>query len=126
MFDELVAFGFQFLAVAGAAGCGDVAFELFDAGVEFALEWNHVFGSHAGQRAVVVAVQVDKALEGLLLAAAEHPVDGAFLVSLRVVFEKFAAKIAPNRFAARLVLLGRQVLGQEGEVGFEVGSVVGD
>jgi len=63
-------------------------------------------------------VQVDQALESLLLAAREEPVDGALLVGLQVVLEEAVAEVAAQRLAARLVLLGREVIGQEGEVVF--------
>jgi hypothetical protein len=53
--------------VAGACRLGLVAFELFDAGGDLALEWNDVLCTHPGKRAFMVAVQVDKALESTLL-----------------------------------------------------------
>ena len=99
--------------------------ELLQAGRHLALERDHVLAPHPRQRALVVAVEVDQALEGLLLAAGKEPVDGALLVGLQVVLEELVVEVAADGVAAGLVLLGREVLGQEGEVVFEVRRVPG-
>jgi hypothetical protein len=43
---------------------------------------------------LVVAVQVDQALEGFVFAAGEAPVDRALLVGLQVVFEELVGEVA--------------------------------
>ena len=74
----------------------DVPCQLFDAGGDLALQRDDVFGAHARQRALVVAVQIDQALEGLLLAAGEQPVDGPLLVGLQVILEELVAEVAAD------------------------------
>ena len=70
-------------------------------------------------------MQVDQTLEGLLFAAGEEPVDGPVLVALQVVLEEAVAEVAADGVAARLIVSGREVVGQEGEVGFQVALVPG-
>lgn len=65
----------ELVAMARAGRFGLVTFELLDTGGDLALEWDDVLSPHSGQRAFMVAVQVDEALEGPLFAAGEQPVD---------------------------------------------------
>ena len=88
----------QALAMGGGRGDLDVTLESLEPRRHFALKWNDVLAPHPRERALVVAVQVDQALEGLLLAAREEPVDGALLVGLQVVLEEAVAEVAANGF----------------------------
>jgi hypothetical protein len=54
LFLEIVLLLLELLAVAGAGRLGLVAFELFDAGGDLALERDDILGAHPGQRAFVV------------------------------------------------------------------------
>ena len=97
----------SFLRCAGRLAAGLVVFELVDAGGDLALKRNDVLGAHPGQRAFVVAVQVDEALEGPLLAAGEQPVDGPLLVDLQVVLVEPGGEVAADRFPGLLARSGR-------------------
>jgi hypothetical protein len=71
-------------------------------------------------------VQVDQALEGLLLAAGEAPVDRALLVGLQVVLEELVGEVAADGVARGLAALGGQVVGEEAEVLFQMTLVPSD
>ena len=80
LLEEVALLPLELVAAAGAGGLRLITFQLLDPGGELALERDDVLGAYPGQRAFVVAVQVDEALEGPLLAGGEQPVDGPALV----------------------------------------------
>ena len=91
---------FQGLFLGGAGAGVDVLFELVGVAIELGAERDDVQGAHARQGAGVVAVQIHQALEGLLFAGAEQPVDRALFVGLQVIFEEAAAQITAQGIAA--------------------------
>lgn len=64
-------FFFQAFFLGGAGTGFDVIFKLGGVGAELGGEGDDVFGAHPRQGAFVIAMQVDQALEGLVLAGAE-------------------------------------------------------
>ena len=117
---EVVLLLLELLAVTGAGRLGLVAFELFDAGGDLALERDDVLGAHPGQRAFVVAVQVDEALEGPLLAAGEQPVDWPLLVHRQVVLVEPGGEVAADRVPWLFVAGRAEAVGDELQVLFQV------
>ena len=113
----------QPIAVSRRGRGGNIPLQLAYTRSHHALQRDHIFGTHPGQCAFVVAVQIDEALEGFVPTAAEQPVDGALLVGLQMVLEEAVAQVAAQRLTAGLVLPTLQVIGQEGEVVFEVALV---
>ena len=110
----------SFLRWRGAGRLGLVAFQLVDAGGDLALERDDVLGAHPGQRAFVVAVQVDEALEGPLLAAGEQPVDGPLLVHRQVVLVEPGGEVAADRVPWLLAVGRAEAVGDELQVLFQV------
>ena len=96
---ELVLLGLQFLALARGGGVRLLLLDVGDARRELALQRDHILRADAGQRGGCVAVQIHETLEGLLLAAAEEPVDGPVFVGLQVVLVKLAQEISSQLLA---------------------------
>ena len=119
LLDELVSLLFQFLTLRCGSGGADVGGQLFDVGRVAALEQDDVLGTHPGERAFVVAAQVNKALEGPLFAAGEQPVDWPSLVRRQVVLVEPGGKVAANRVPWLLVASRPETVSDELQVHFE-------
>ena len=97
---------------AGGAGIVSFLLQVFDPGLVFALQRSDVHGPHTGQGGFIVAVQIDQALEGLVLAAGKQPVDGPLLVYFQVVvLEELVADVAADGIYGFFTLLGTQAVG---------------
>ena len=94
LLDQCLPLFLQPPAVSRRSRDGNVPLQLANTRCHHPLQRDHVLGAHPGQRAFVVAVQIDEALEGLLLTAREQPVDGALLVGLQMVLEEAVAEVA--------------------------------
>jgi hypothetical protein len=84
------------------------------------LKGDDVLGAHPGQRAFVVAVQVDEALEGPLLAAGKQPVDWSLLVHRQVVLVEPGSEVAADRLPWLRAVVRAEAVGDELQVLFQV------
>ena len=81
--------------------------EVFDSGVQFALQRRNIRTAHPGEGGLIVAVQIDQAFERFVFAAGKEPVDRPSLVGLEVVFEEARAEITADGFDGSFAPFGR-------------------
>src|SRR5690606_674733 len=112
LFNELVLLLLQFLLLSTGAGAVDVFCQLVDAALHAALQGNDVFHAHTGQGALVVAVQINQAFEGLLFAAGEQPVNWALFVGLQMILKEAGRQVATDGVVGSFAGLAAKAIGQ--------------
>ena len=93
---EHIDFFLEFALVRGGGGGFLFIIQKFDAGADIALQRGDIEAAHPGQGGFIIAVEIDQAFKGLLLAAGKQPVDGAFFIGFEMVFEKAGAQISAD------------------------------
>ena len=116
----------QFVAGGRAGGSKRVFLQHVDAGLDFAGQGHNVFGAQTGERAFVVAMQINQSLKSALFATGKEPVDRAFFVGFDVVGDEFGQEVAADAFAGGLTWFEFEGGGDEVEVFGEGVGAVGD
>ena len=85
----------------GGGSVGNTAFQFVDSGAVTGLQLMDVVRADAGDGVRLVAVHVDQALEAVLLAAVEEPVDRSLLVDLQMVRIEIVEEVVSDDLAGR-------------------------